>query len=149
MGQRAAHYALGHSPRLALATLLVHAAASVSVLACTALDPALRAALAALVAASLRGCWRIHVARSADRAVRAIAWDRRGWWVLLAGGERARVTPCAASLVHPLVTVVALRDRTGSRHAAIVLEEMLGPDRYRRLRALLTERGREEDDLGE
>ena len=128
-----------------MAALLVHAAAALSVIACTELEPALRASLAVLVAASLRGCWRSHVARSADRAVCALAWDSRGWQVQLASGERVAVTPCAASLVHPLLTVLALRDRTGRRHAAIVLEEMLDADGYRRLRALLTERARGED----
>ena len=138
--RRAAHFALRPSPRLAAAGLLAHVAAALAVLGCEVADPVLRMALALLLAVSLRGCWRAHVARSDARAVCALAHDRRGWQIQLRTGERLPVTPCPGSLVHPLLTVLSLRDRSGRRHAAIVLEEMLDPSAYRRLRALLRER---------
>jgi len=141
MSDEPVHYVLGPAPRLGGVLLAAHGLAAAAVLWTPALAPALRVAVAALIGASLAGCWRTYVARAAPRAVRALSFDAvRGWRVHPRRGEAVDARPLAGSLVHPLVCVLVLRDVDGRRHAVVVLEEMLGATAYRRLRARLRAR---------
>jgi hypothetical protein len=126
-------YLLTPSRRLLGALCALHLLA-LAALAGTALGPAARLLAGALVAWSLLGQLRAHVALRRAGAT-ALAYREGQWWLGCADGERV-VRPCADSTVLPWLIVLRLRDGDRVR-TLLVLADSLGSAQFRRLRVLL------------
>ena len=98
----------------------------------------LQLALALLILLGLVDAWRVHVVRSAPRAIRAAELDPKGAWTLwLADGRvlAARLLP--SSFVHPGLLVLNFRTGRLARRHLVLSADAAAADVQRRLRVQL------------
>lgn len=126
------------APSLRLAALLValHALGAAA-MALSDLPWALKAALAALLAASLTSALRTHVwPRGAGAIVALRVSGDRTAVVLTRSGELIPGDVLPESLVHPAAVILRLATERGAR-TAIIFPDAVDADAFRRLRVLL------------